>query len=515
MLLLGDLLRRAAATRPNKIAVIFEETQLTFQELNDKVNRIAHALIDIGVKRGDRVGLLLMNCHDFEIVYFAVCKVGAILVPINFWYKNPEIEYVANKSGISVLILGSNFIETIEAVKERLETVKKCIVVGEEKAEGMLRYSDLLSSHSAAEPMVSIDEQDPHLILYTSGTTGVPKGAVISHRSYFLHTGVSVLHAQVTDNSIYMNVYPMFHMGGPGSMLSSVYMGITVVIISTPPTPKKILEAIQRHKVTHFRAVPTLWARLLEYPEFDNYDLSSLKVAMGASDAMPRELLEEVLRRSPAASPQLYGLTEGGILTYLAPEDSVRKIGSSGKPHCQAEIRLVDEEGKEVPSGQVGEIICRGEHQMSFYWSMPEETKNTIRDGWLYTGDLGRFDEEGYIYIVGRKKDMIISGGQNIYPAEIERVLMKHPKIEEAAVIGISDQEWGESVMAVIVLKKDEKVGEEEIINYVKQNLASYNKPRYVRFVEALPRTAATGKIQKAELKKLYGEEMKQRSRRP
>lgn len=508
MLLIGDLLRRCSIVKPNRIAVIFEGSQLTFRQLNDQVNRLANAFLKIGVKRGDRVGLLFTNSHDFEIVYFSVCKVGAILVPINFWYRGPEINYVVNKSGVSTLILGQNFLDTIKAIQKDLKSVERYIVIGQDTPVGMANYRDLLASYPAIEPQVHIDENDPHLILFTSGTTGVPKGAVISHRNYFLHTGVVVQQYGTNEQSVYMNVYPMFHMGGPVSMLMGVYVGATLVIITPPPTPQKILEAIQEYRVTHFMAVPTLWRRLLEYPEFDHYDLSSLKLAMGASDAMPKELLEEVLRRTPAASPQLYGLTEGGIVTYLPGEDSLRKIGSSGKPHCQAEIRLVDDEGRDVPQEGVGEIICRGEHQMSYYWDMPEETKNTIRDGWLYTGDLGRFDEQGYIYIVGRKKDMIISGGQNIYPAEIEKVLLQHPKVADAAVVGILDKEWGEAVLAVVVLKEGEGMTEEEVIGTVKANLASYNKPRYVRFAEALPRTAATGKIQKAELRAKYAKEL-------
>jgi acyl-CoA synthetase (AMP-forming)/AMP-acid ligase II len=214
------------------------------------------------------------------------------------------------------------------------------------------------------------------------------------------------------------------------------------------------------------------------------------------------------LRRTRAASPQLYGLTEGGILTYLAPEDSLRKIGSSGNSHCQGEVKLVDENGKEVGKGEVGDIICSGEHIMLYYWDMPEETAKTIKDGWLYTGDLGRFDEEGHLYFAGRKKDMIISGGQNIYPAEVEKVLLKHPKIEEAAIIGVPDKEWGESVLATVVLKENEVMSEEELISYIKNNMASYNKPRYVKFVKALPRTTATGKIQKAEMRKNYSKEL-------
>ena len=506
MLLLGDLLRRNVAVRPNKVAVIFEENQLTFRQLNSMVNQFANALISLGVKRGDRIGLLLTNSHLYEVSYFASIKIGAILVPICFWYKEPEIEYVVNKAGVSTLILGHDFVSTVQGIQ--MKTVKRYIVIGGDAPAGMLNFQQLIAKFSDDEPTVFVDENDPHLILFTSGTTGVPKGAVISQRNYYLHTGVSVHHMGQNENSVGMCPYPLFHMGGIMGSLRHVYVGATLVIISTPPTPSKILEAIQRHKVTHFAAVPTLWRRLLEFPDFDKYDLSSLKIAMGGSDAMPKDLLEQVLRRTPAASPQVYGLSEGGVLTYLSPEDSVRKIGSSGKLHCQAEIRLVDEDGKDVPQGEVGEVICRGEHQMLYYWDMPEETSNAIRDGWLYTGDLARYDEEGFIYIVGRKKDMIISGGQNIYPAEIEKLLLKHPKIGEAAIVGVPDKEWVEAILAVVVLKEGLSMTEKEVIDYIKKNLAAYNKPRYVKFAKTLPRTAATGKLQKAELKKFYAKEL-------
>ena len=506
MLLLGNLLRWNVAVRPDKVAVIFEEKQLTFQQLNSLVNQFANALISLGVKKGDRIGLLLTNSHLYEVVYFASTKIGAILVPISFWYKGPEIEYVVNKAQVSTLILGQDFVSAVQNVQ--MKTVKQYIVIGSEAPAGMLNFQQLITGSSDDEPTVFVDENDPHLILFTSGTTGAPKGAVISQRNYFLHTGVQMYVMGLRDYHVYMNVYPMFHMGGITCTCANVYAGLTLVIVSTPPTPQKILDTIQRYKVTHFPAVPTLWRRLLEFPDFDKYDLSSLIIAMGASDAMPKDLLEEVLKRTPAVSPQTYGLSEGGCLTYLSPEDSLRKIGSSGKPHNQAEIRLVNENGKDVPQGEVGEVICRGEHQMLYYWEMPEETSKAIRDGWLYTGDLARFDEEGYIYIVGRKKDMIISGGQNIYPAEVERVLLKHPKIADAAVIGVPDKEWNEVALAAIVPQEGESMTEKEVIDYVKENLASYNKPRYVKFLKNLPKTAATGKVQKAELKKIYTKEL-------
>jgi len=508
MLLLGDLVRRNVAVRPDKVAVIFEDEQLTFRQLNSMVNQLANALTNLGVKRGDRIGILLTNSHLYEVSYFASCKIGAIFVPICFWYKEPEIEYVLDKAGVSILILGQDFISPVKNIKSK--TVKHYIVIDGDVPADMINFEQLVKKFPDDEPNVFVDENDPHLILFTSGTTGVPKGAVISQRNYFLHTGVGVHVLNQTENSVLMCPYPLFHMGGIIQLLGNVYVGMTLVIISTPPTPKKMLEAIQNNRVTHFVAVPTMWRRLLEYPDFDNYDVSSLKIAMGGSDAMPKDLLEEVLKRTPAASPQTYGLSEGGCLTFLSPEDSARKIGSSGKLHCQSEIRLIDDEGKDVPQGEVGEVICRGEHRMSYYWDMPEETNKTIdADGWLHTGDLARYDEEGFIYIVGRKKDMIISGGQNIYPAEIEKALLKHPKIAEVAVVGVPDKEWNEVALAVIVLQEGESMTEKEVIDYIKENLASYNKPRYVKFVKSLPRTAATGKLQKAELRKQYTKELK------
>lgn len=509
MLVLGDIIRRNAKVRPNKTAIIFERNQLTYGQLNDQVNRFANALLSLGIKRGDRVGLLMRNSHLFVTVYFAVIKIGAILVPINFWYRGPETTFVVNKSGVSTFILAEEFIDPVEGIKKDLKPVQRYIVIGQKTPRGMLSFDALMASSSNREPSAEVHENDPHLILFTSGTTGVPKGAVITQRNYFLLSGIHSQYMRIEEDDTYMNVYPMFHMGGaPLSVFPVFYVGATLVIVSTPPTPEKMLKAIQDCRVTHFMAVPTLWRRLLEYPQFDQYDLSSLKVAMGASDSMPKDLLGEVLKRCPASSPQLYGLSEGGIITYLKPDESMKKIGSSGKPHSQCEIRLVDDNDRDVPPGSVGEIICRGEHIMSHYWDMPEETKNALRGGWLHTGDLGRFDEEGYIYIVGRKKDMIISGGQNIYPAEVEKLLLQHAKIEEAAVIGIPDKEWGETVMAIVAPKKGEKLTEDEVINYVKENLASYNKPRFVRFMDALPRTSATGKIQKSELRKQISEEM-------
>jgi len=509
-LLLGNLVRQNATVRPNETAIIYEDNKLTFKQLDEDTNKLANALIGIGVEKGDRVGILLLNPHISTIYYFACAKIGAVLVPISFMASESEMIYIINKVEVSTLCYSQDFFEVVNKMKEHTSSIERYILFeGNKRQKEMFSYVDLMMSASAKEPVgIIIDEDDPHVIIFTSGTTGHPKGAVISHRSYYLLAGVLTHKLTMSPKSIYLNAYPMFHMAGIVGVLGGTYEGYAVVMISVPPTSIKLLDAIQRFKVTHFLAVPTIWKRLLAFPDFDNYDLSSLKVAMGASDSMPEELLQQIHNRTSATCPQLYGLTEGGILTYLEADDALRKIGSSGQAHCQAELRVVDEKGNDVKNGETGEIICRSPHQMLYYCDMPEATASTINeDGWLSTGDLARFDEENYLYIVGRKKDMIISGGQNIYPAEIERVLNEHPSIFEACIVGLTDKEWGEAVAAAIVLEQNVAMTETEVIEYVRKELASYNKPKYVKFFSSLPRTAATGKLQKVEIRKNLVEE--------
>lgn len=509
-MLIGDIIRRAAQDTAwgNKTGLIFENTTLTFKEINERSNRLANALLELGLKKGERVGLLETNCAEYPIIYWAVAKAGGILVPVNFWYKPAEIEYVLKNSGVSILFTGTDLkgaelMERVDQVRDNLPDIKTYISLTENTPPGALKFADIMASAPDTEPSVDIDEKDVHLILYTSGTTGFPKGVMQSHRSYFLLTATAVKESGLDEDDTYLNVYPMFHMGGPCSILQTTYVGATLVSLKEPQ-PDKILEAMQEHRATYFVAVPTIWKRLLSYPEFDKYDLSSLRRAMGASDAMPKEILEEVMTRTNADSPQIYGLTEGGVITYLKSKDQLRKIGSSGRPHMQAEIKIVDEEGNELPTGEVGEIITRGELLMEGYWNNPEETAKTMRDGWLHTGDLGWLDDEGYIYITGRMKDMIISGGENIYPAEIERVLMEHPSIKEVAVVGIPHKDLMEAPLAVIVLHEGEQMTADEAIKYTGEYLAGLKRPRFVEFVEAMPKTDATQKIQKKVLREQY-----------
>jgi fatty-acyl-CoA synthase len=509
MLLIGDILRRNARVRPEKAAILFEEQVLSFGELNRRANALAHALIDLGVRRGDRVALLDRNCPEWVVAYYAAAKCGAILVPVSFWYRAGELAYAVNNSESCVLLAGERFGAVIAEVRPHVPSVQHYIWLRQrppEAAPGDRTLLELVDGAPETEPQVALTETDPHIILYTSGTTGAPKGAVLSHRAHVLHAATFALYMRAVEEDVYLNVYPLFHTGGTDcAILPYHYVGATVGLL-WEPRPDLILQAIERWRVTALMAVPTIWTRLLQELEHHRYDFSSLRRIMGSSDAMPRPLLERVVETFKVPWIQTYGLTEGGcILTYLEPPDQFRKIGSCGRPHVQCDLAVVDPNGNELPPGEIGEVVARTEHAMTAYWRNPQQTAEAFRGGWLHTGDLGRFDQEGYLYITGRLKDMIISGGEKIYPAEVEPVLLQHPAVKECAIIGVPDPEWGEAVMAVIVPRDGMTVNKVDIVQFVRERLAGYKRPRYVEVVEALPRTTATGKVQKAELRAHFG----------
>jgi acyl-CoA synthetase (AMP-forming)/AMP-acid ligase II len=346
------------------------------------------------------------------------------------------------------------------------------------------------------------DERAPHIILYTSGTTGQPKGAVLSHRAHVLHAQMFALKLRMVEEDVWLNVYPLFHTGGMDcGVLPAFSVGATVVLLRHPE-PEGILAAVERRRVSAFMTVPTLWRRVCAVAAGGRYDTRSLRRTAGSSDAMPRDLLEEVGERFDAPYIQTYGLTEGGcILTYLDPADALRKLGAAGKPHAACDLRIEALAGGPAGPGEAGEILARTEHVMDGYWRRPQETARALQAGWLRTGDLGRIDDEGYVWIVGRVKDIIISGGENIDPAEVELCLRDHPAVAEVAVIGLPDREWGEQVTAVVVPRPGIAASETDLIEFVRPRLAGYKRPKRVAFVDALPRTASTGKVRKAALR--------------
>jgi acyl-CoA synthetase (AMP-forming)/AMP-acid ligase II len=505
VLLIGEIVRRRAhGPDADRTALVLNEHRWTFRELNEASDRLANGLASLGVRRGDRVALLGRNSVEWVVAYFGVAKSGAILVPASYWYKAAELRHVLVDSGARVLIASADHADVVREATRDLPAPVELVWIGE--TEGGIRYADLIAGASGEEPHVALVEADPHVIMYTSGTTGSPKGAVLSHRAHVLHAATWAAETRASPDDVYLCTYPLFHTGGTDcGILPPMYAGAAVVVLPWPDAGA-ILDAIERHRVTAFRAVPTIWKRLVAHPDLARRDLSSLRRVIAGSDAMPRELIDEIRRLIPqAAYLQNYGLTEAGpVLTYLRPEDPPEAYGSNGRAHPQAEVRIVDESERPVPTGAVGEIVARTEHLMEGYWKAPDRTAEALRGGWLHTGDLGYLDGAGYLWVTGRKKDVIISGSEHIYPIEVEAVLRLHPDVEEVAVIGVPDARWGESVAAVIVPAKGSEPRAEDLVAFVRERLADFKRPRHVLFVDDLPRTGPTRKVQKAVLRDRY-----------
>jgi fatty-acyl-CoA synthase len=509
MLLIGDVLRRRAhGADADRTALIFNEHRWSYRELDEAAVRLANGLRHLGIRRGDRIGLFGRNSVEWVVAYFACAKAAAILVPVSYWFKGEELRHVLEDSGARVLIAATEFADLVAAERTSLKTLEQVIWIGEAGAGVDATYAELISRSADDEPDTGLSESDGHIILYTSGTTGAPKGALISHRAHVLHAATWAAETRAKRDDVYLCTYPLFHTGGTDcGILPPLHAGAAVVVLPRPDA-ELIVEAVERHHVTAFRAVPTVWKRLLARDDLERRDLSSLRRVIAGSDAMPPELIAEIKRRLPGvAYLQNYGLTEAGpVLTYLRPEDPPSRWGSNGMPHAQAEVRIVDEQDGALPPGTVGEIVARSEHLMTAYWNLPDKTEEALRGGWLHTGDLGYFDADGYLWITGRKKDVIISGSEHIYPIEVESVLRLHPGVEEVAVIGVPDPHWGESVVAVVVPASGTKPNAEEIISFVRSRLADYKRPRQVVFANELPRTGPTRKVQKAALRERYRE---------
>jgi len=496
----GYILLRNVHEQPSKLAIIFKEKRYSYKTFNERVNRLAHALLRMGVGKGDKVAYLLYNCSEFAEISFALSKIGALSVPLNFRLREDEIAYIVENSDSSLLFFGPEFKETVAKLLPRLRGVKKTIQVGETS-----EYEELLNSSSPQEPSVFVDEEDEHSIMYTSGTTGFPKGAVHTHKSRIWNSLNMLVDTGLRASDVFAITTPLFHIAaGHTMLLSTIFIGGTVIILREFSLPD-FFEIIQREKVTAFFAVPTIFARILDHPNLRDYDLRSLRVLFTGGAVISVELKEKLISAFPQATvDDLMGLTEGGPLTTFLPHrDAFRRPGSVGRAHFSQMVRVVNKNGEGVRGEEVGEIIVKGPAVMKGYYKNPEATAKALRDGWLYTGDLARVDEEGYQYLTVRRTDLIISGGENVYPAEVERVLLLYPGVKEAAAIGVKDKEWGERVMAVVVLKEGKKPSAEEILSFCKENLAAYKRPRSVAFVDELPKNQL-GKVLYKELRNRF-----------
>jgi fatty-acyl-CoA synthase len=498
-LLLGDLLRRHARYRPGKTAYVIGARRVTYRELDALANRLAHSLRARGVGRGDRVATLSHNRVEYPAIYFALARLGAIHVPLNFRWRAGEVRYALAQSESGVLLHGDDLVGVVDEARAGLAALRHVLSLDRD-------VPALVASASAAEPSTEtgLTEHDPHVMLYTSGTTGDPKGALLSHRAYALQATQTPRPTGLGEDDVALCMFPMFHMGGWAMPLGYWANGATVVIMERAD-PGEILGAVERERVTYLYLIPTLYEALLSLPAFGRADLSSLRALGSGTSVMTETQVRTIVDRfrNPNLSV-MYGQTEAGPVATLRPPDVLRKPTSVGRPALNVDVRVVDADGADVAPGETGEIVCRSEYTMLGYWRMPDATADAFRGGWLHTGDLAAVDDEGFLHIAGRVKEMIKCGGENVFPAEVERCLLEHPAIAEAAVFGVPDARWGEIVAAAIVRRDGAALSEADVVEHVRARLAGYKKPRVVRFLDALPRTASTRQVQKTLLRQQW-----------
>lgn len=509
----GEMLRRNASKFPTKLAIVTEDLSLDFKAVNNRVNGLANTLLKKGLKKGDRIGALVHNCHQFIEIYFAAAKTGGIFCPYNNHLRQWELKDIIDYSTPKFLFLDNDFGEMISSLKSDLTSVESYVALQKPDRPFMEDYEEMMAQGNTEEPGVKILEDDVQSIIFTAGTTGKPKGAMRTHRHLLSDATASAIDLKVGYDERVLITFPMYHVACEDNIVRHSFLPNTIYIKKEGGfNPAEVLEYIAKERISRCQFVPTMIHSLIQVPDVGKFDLSSLKLILYAGSSMPVELLKQALAIFPCGFAQLYGQTESGpFTTVLKPEDhvldgtdmSVARLASSGKPALNYEIRIVDETDNDVPIGEVGELIGRSEAMMIGYWQMPEETEKKLKNGWLHTGDLARFDDEGYVYIVERKNDMIISGGVNVYPREIEEVLYRHPAVSEASVIGLPDEHWGEVVKAVIVLKGGAKATEDEIKDFCGKNLAGFKKPKSVDFWKELPKSPQ-GKILKKEIRKHY-----------
>ncbi len=509
---MGDIIRRSAHKFPKKTAFIFGDQRLTYQELNRRVNRLANGLLDMGLKKGDLVAVILHNCPEFFEIYFASAKIGGIFVPINNLLKETELRQILDYITPRFLFLDPDYERVINSMESKLTFIEFLIGLEGTSLSSLSQYKALIDQGEPEEPDVSVSEGDIMSIFLTSGTTGLPKGAMRTHRHNFINamTGVIDLKVQYDDRALLL--FPFYHVTFEDN-LRHILMANTIVIRREGSfDPQEVLEILSREKITICQFVPTMISSMLEGGNIDEYDLRHFRLLPYAASPIPEDLLKKAIKRLKCQFVQMYGQTESGpLITVLTPEDHVSegseaqitRLASAGRPVVDCEVRIVDKDGNDVAVGEVGEIIIQSEAMTIGYWNLPEETAKTIKDGWLYTGDMGKFDDQGYVFIVDRRHDMIISGGKNIYPREIEEVLNSHEAILESAVIGVPDAHWVESVKAIVALKEGMEVNGKEIIAFCKEHLASYKKPKSVEFWKELPKSLQ-GKILKKAIRERY-----------
>jgi len=507
---LGHLVKKAVRKYGDRTAIVFQGKSLSYNQLNERVNRLANGLTGLGVRKGDGVAVLGLNSSQYIEADFATAKCGMIRVPLRSRLTAGELLHIMNNSQANTLIVEERYINEIMNIKKDLTYIKHYITISGSH-DGMISYEDLLAGASPDEPNIDVSDDDVYALIYTTGTTGKPKGAMQTHRNLlWVIRSIQLDVTRPDEADVLLSCLPLMH--APIILVLPSFMNGARHIIHPGFDVKKVLEAIQNERVTTVFMVPTVVYMLLEYPELKNYDVSSLKTILYGGSPMVPERLIEAIKVFGNVFVQAYGLAEAFMpITLLSKEEhawavskgKLKVLSSAGRESTYQEVKIVDEKGNDAGLHQPGEIIIRGDNVMKGYWKNPEATGEAIRNGWFYTGDIGMMDEAGFLYLVDRKHELIITGGINVYPKEVEDVLYKHPAVFEAVVIGVPHEKWGESIKAVVALKQGRQASQEELIEFCKGKIADYKIPKSVDFVDALPKGAAE-KILRKEVKEKY-----------
>jgi acyl-CoA synthetase (AMP-forming)/AMP-acid ligase II len=514
---LGEMLRVNSVKYPQKIALKDKNSLLTFSQLNNRVNQLSHFLLNLGLGKGDKISCFLENCLEIVELYLSCAKTGIIINPINFRLSPSETSYIINNADSKALFFHSEFASTIETIKDTLTQIKYYFVINSNPNTPLKfsssiiakEYETSLKEQPAEEPICRVKPEDIWVLLYTSGTTGKPKGVLRSHESYIAFYLINAADFGFSASDVCLNIMPLCHVNSTFFSFTITYLGGTVYIHPARHfDPPEILQIIEREKITFISLIPTHYHLILNLPEETRkrYDVSSIKKLLCSSAPARGNIKKQVMEYFQGVELyEGYGSTEAGIVTLLRHEEQLTKIGSIGRESSGTDcIKILDDDRKEVLTGEIGELFSRGPMLFSGYYKLPEKTRASFYGEWFSAGDMAKRDNRGYYYLIDRKDNMIISGGEHIYPSEVEEILMKHPKILEAAVIGTPDDKWGEKVTAVVVLKDGILADEQEIIEFCRDKITSYKKPKVVKFIpaEKMPKTAS-GKTLHRELRKL------------
>lgn len=499
---LADILKEKASTHGDRPAVIFKDSPVTYSELEARVKRLARSLQELGIGRGDKVAVMLDNCPEFIVSYFACAYLGAVAVPVNIFYKERELEYLLRDSDAVALVANPVFAEFYSKIEEKPPGFKWLIVNGE-YPEG-IRLSDLEERASSEPERSDVGEEDVAEILYTSGTTGAPKGVMLTHGNLCFHADAIIQVLELKESDRALMVVPMFHGYGITVLLCCFMMGTSFVLLN-PFNPVEVFEAVEKHEVTFLPMVVAMYFALYHHPDREKYDLSSLRVGISGASAMPAQLMRDASRAFDIKILEAWGLTECSASATMQRMNMPYKEGSVGLAHPGVKVGVMDEEGNLLGPNQVGELVIQGPLVMKGYYKKPEETREALRGGWLHSGDMGYYDDQVYFFMVDRKKEMVNVGGEKVFPREVEEIMYTHPAVAEAALLPQPHERLGEVPVAVVALKPGASLRGEELMEYLSERLAKFKVPRKVIIIDSLPRNVI-GKIVKKELLRMLEE---------